>query len=294
MQENVKVMIDKVAVLRKVVGKYMMRNFKDMPLTGDQSRLLFVIKEHGHSQKEVAQYLHISDATLSVRIKRLEEAGYIIREQNPQDKRHSTVRLSKLGEEYLETCKDKMRHMEEVCSRGLTKEDHDAVLHMIDMIIKNMEKDKYTSIIHEELNKLGISNKIIYGSVPVEEREKTIEEFKNKEIQVLITNPHTMAESVSLHKQCHDAIYFEYSFNLTHMLQSRDRINRLGLNENQYTQYYYLFLMSKDGEDDSIDFKTYNRLKEKEQVMLDAIEGERIVSINFDVLDDLKCIMNNN
>ena len=120
MQENVKVMIDKVAVLRKVVGKYMMRNFKDMPLTGDQSRLLFVIKEHGHSQKEVAQYLHISDATLSVRIKRLEEAGYIIREQNPQDKRHSTVRLSKLGEEYLEICKDKMRHMEEVCSRGLT------------------------------------------------------------------------------------------------------------------------------------------------------------------------------
>ena len=78
------------------------------------------------------------------------------------------------------------------------------------------------------------------------------------------------------------------------MLQSRDRINRLGLNENQYTQYYYLFLMSKDGEDDSIDFKTYNRLKEKEQVMLEAIEGERIVSINFDVLDDLKCIMNNN
>lgn len=148
--------------------------------------------------------------------------------------------------------------------------------------------------ISEELNKLGISNKIIYGSVPVEEREKTIEEFKNKEIQVLITNPHTMAESVSLHKQCHDAVYFEYSFNLTHMLQSRDRINRLGLNENQYTQYYYLFLMSKDGEDDSIDFKTYNRLKEKEQVMLDAIEGERIVSINFDVLDDLKCIMNNN
>ena len=44
MQENVKVMMDKVAVLKNVVGKYMMRNFKDMPLTGDQSRLLFVIK----------------------------------------------------------------------------------------------------------------------------------------------------------------------------------------------------------------------------------------------------------
>ena len=34
-----------------------------------------------------------------------------------------------------------MKHMEEVCHRGITKEDHDAVLHMIDMIIKNMEDE---------------------------------------------------------------------------------------------------------------------------------------------------------
>lgn len=61
MQENVKVMMDKVAVLKKVVGKYMMRNFKDMPLTGDQSRLLFVIKEHGTPQS--ARSLVISSIT---------------------------------------------------------------------------------------------------------------------------------------------------------------------------------------------------------------------------------------
>lgn len=30
-------------------------------------------------------------------------------------------------------------------------------------------------------------------------------------IQVLLTTPHTLAESVSLHSVCHDAIYFEYS-----------------------------------------------------------------------------------
>lgn len=140
-EENVKEMMDKVAVLKKVVGKYMMRNFKDMPLTGDQSRLLFIIKEHGHSQKEVAQCLHISDATLSVRIKRLEEAGYIVRVPNPNDKRHSIVRLTKMGEEYLEVCKDKMKHMKEVCHRGLTQEDHDAVVHMIDVVIKNMKEE---------------------------------------------------------------------------------------------------------------------------------------------------------
>ena len=46
---------------------------------------------------------------------------------------------------------------------------------------------------------------------------------------MLLTNPHTLAESVSLHSVCHDAVYFEYSYNLVHPLQSKDRIHRLGL-----------------------------------------------------------------
>ena len=107
--------------------------------------------------------------------------------------------------------------------------------------------------------------------------------FKNKEIQVLITNPHTMAESVSLHKQCHNAVYFEYSFNLTHMLQSRDRINRLGLKPDDYTQYYYLVLHNDDYYNDSIDLKTLKRLDEKEEIMLKSI---RVLSNNSS--DELK------
>lgn len=107
----------------------------------------------------------------------------------------------------------------------------------------------------------------------------------------MITNPHTLAESVSLHDTCHDAVYFEYSFNLTHMLQSRDRINRLGLPENQYTQYYYLVLKSINPDEDSIDLKTYNRLEEKKDIMLKSIEGELVESINFDIIDDIKTIL---
>lgn len=145
--------------------------------------------------------------------------------------------------------------------------------------------------IESELNKAGISAKIIYGATDLEEREKRIEEFKSKKFNVLITNPHTLAESVSLHDTCHDAVYFEYSFNLTHMLQSRDRINRLGLPESQYTQYYYLVLKGSIPDEDSIDLKTYERLKDKKDVMLKSIEGELIESINFDIIDDIKNIL---
>ena len=96
------------------------------------------------------------------------------------------------------------------------------------------------NLIKEKLDRMNIKCKIIDGRVAYNERHEIIEEFKNKKFQVLIANPNTLAESVSLHTVCHDAIYFEYSFNLTHMLQSKDRINRLGLQT--YTQYYYLML----------------------------------------------------
>ena len=89
----------------------------------------------------------------------------------------------------------------------------------------------------------------------------------------MITNPHTLAESVSLHTVCHDAVYFEYSYNLVHLLQSKDRINRLGLPSNQYTQYYFIQSAYSGVQGEwSIDEEVYNRLKDKEEIMLNAID----------------------
>ncbi|TDM41540.1 ATP-dependent helicase [Macrococcoides goetzii] len=133
--------------------------------------------------------------------------------------------------------------------------------------------DNFKSILDEA----GISAEVISGSVDPLDREDIIERFKSQETKVLITNPHTLAESVSLHKSCHDAIYFEYSFNLVHLLQSKDRIHRLGLKEDDYTQYYFMQnnFVSPDGEF-SLDKRIYERLMQKEQLMIDAIENHKL------------------
>ena len=127
--------------------------------------------------------------------------------------------------------------------------------------------------VYTDLKLKGMNPAVIYGSTPQVQRDAIIERFKKGKIDVLITNPHTLAESVSLHKTCHDAIYLEYSFNLTHMLQSRDRIHRLGLPENQYTQYYYFMLTGQEDRWNTIDEKIYIRLKEKEDRMMKAVES---------------------
>lgn len=137
------------------------------------------------------------------------------------------------------------------------------------------------------LEKEGITTGAIYGNVSDEQRAAILQEFKSGSIDVLITNPHTLAESVSLHGVCHDAIYYEYSYNLVHLLQSKDRIHRLGLPDGQYTQYYYLKEMYAD-EDGAFALgeRIYDRLKEKEQIMLNAIENqvlEKVTSTEEDL-----------
>lgn len=137
------------------------------------------------------------------------------------------------------------------------------------------------------LSKIGIRNDYIYGSKSQEERNEILNKFKSKQIDVLITNPHTMAESVSLHSVCHDAIYFEYGYNLVHLLQSKDRIHRLGLPDGQYTQYYYMQNVFKnESQSFSLDEAIYNRLCEKEQTMLNAIDNnvlEKVTTPDEDV-----------
>lgn len=127
----------------------------------------------------------------------------------------------------------------------------------------------------------GIQTCCIYGEVPLEERQQLLFDFRNNKFQVLITNPHTLAESVSLHSVCHDAVYFEYSYNLVHLLQSKDRIHRLGLPEGQYTQYHFLQVNYQTEECNqwSMDGAVYDRLREKEQTMLNAIDHHVLESM---------------
>lgn len=129
--------------------------------------------------------------------------------------------------------------------------------------------------ITRELQRAGASAEYIDGSVPAEDRANVLGRFHSGATTVLVTNPHTLAESVSLHDVCHDAVYFEYSYNLVHLLQSKDRINRLGLRDDEYTQYHYLRTeFQNDGSAWSLDANIYDRLAEKEQTMLHAIDGD--------------------
>ncbi|MBH1934541.1 DEAD/DEAH box helicase [Streptomyces sp. AV19] len=69
---------------------------------------------------------------------------------------------------------------------------------------------------------------VVHGGTP--DREEQIRRFReDPDCMVLISNPATLGEGISLHHVCHDAVYVDRDFMAGRYLQSLDRIHRLGL-----------------------------------------------------------------
>jgi len=128
----------------------------------------------------------------------------------------------------------------------------------------------------------------IYGAIPKDEeddphdnREIRIESFKTESsCNLLIANPASLAESVSLHKSCHNAIYLDRTYNGGHYMQSLERIHRIGIPEGTKTEYYIL------QSEDSIDLNIDARLEDKKNRMLEILNDTDLTELDYDLTYD--------
>lgn len=128
-------------------------------------------------------------------------------------------------------------------------------------------KDLQTFLLANKINA-----KLLIGEVEQKDREVIIDSFNNPtnlEFQVVIANPFAVAESISLHKGCHNAIYLERDYNCSNFLQSKDRIHRVGLQDGQITNYYYI--ISRDSIDEVITQKLQIKINQMNEIINDDI-----------------------
>jgi SNF2 family DNA or RNA helicase len=133
-------------------------------------------------------------------------------------------------------------------------------------------------LIQKHFQKLKMNCEVLYGETPVEQtsveqgetRERLINRFKDTKsgLDILIANPGACAESISLHKTCHHAIYYDLSYNCAQYLQSLDRIHRVGGSETQEAHYY--FLQNKN----AIDRDVMDNLDRKVQKMFGVLDDK--------------------
>jgi hypothetical protein len=144
---------------------------------------------------------------------------------------------------------------------------------------------------------------LIYGAIPSEisqpdagrTREAELRRFReDPACSVMLANPASMSEGVSLHHVCHDAIYLERTFNAGQFLQSVDRIHRLGLAEGQDTRI--TFLITTGTIDEVVDSRIRDKAERLGQMLNDpdittmALPSDEDYGPAIDSYEDLEAL----
>lgn len=141
MDKKIKSVFSEFYILHKTMKKTMTRKMKDTALSLDQCRLLFLINCDSHmNQKKLAQSLHISEATLSVRISRLEKGGYIIKKVDNDDKRNFSLEVSSDGKKVLKKGYTSLDMIIKSMFEGISEEELDMMLVLLKKIESNIER----------------------------------------------------------------------------------------------------------------------------------------------------------
>ena len=160
-----------------------------------------------------------------------------------------------------------------------------------EVVEKNEKIIIWTIFIHnakrlqEYLRKNKVQSKLLIGEIDIDERESTIKKFNNPQdtsFHVVIANPFSVSESISLHKGCTNALYLERDYNCSNFLQSMDRIHRYG--QTKSPTYYYL--ISYDSIDEIID----DRLNKKIERMNELINDDIPLFANIDNGDETEIV----
>ncbi len=128
-------------------------------------------------------------------------------------------------------------------------------------------------LIFNEMRSENINIKMLFGETDDDEKEIIKKEFNNpsSSLQAIVATPQSSAESISLHKDCQNAIYYDLNFNAAQFVQSLDRIHRVGGSEEKEVNYTFLQY------EESIDVKIYKRVFEKADLQMQVIEDDNLI-----------------
>ena len=121
--------------------------------------------------------------------------------------------------------------------------------------------------IEKLLKDKGIRYGLIYGDIPMSERDEVVQDFQhNPETKVFLAQLATANFGITLHAAS-TAVFYSWDYNMAAYQQATARIHRIG----QKQPCTYIHLVVKD----SIDAKVLKALKAKEDLATSVVDNWR-------------------
>lgn len=125
--------------MTRVHTAYVERRLLHLGLHTGQGAIISALGEIGPcSQKDLAEYRHVSAATISVMLRRMEKSGLVVRSQS-EDGKHNDISLTEQGEELCKALSQDMVGEPERIFAGLSEEDKQAARRIFLKISENLQ-----------------------------------------------------------------------------------------------------------------------------------------------------------
>ena len=110
-------------------------------------RILFTIDHlEGASQKELAEHLHVTPASLATSLKRLQKAGFLARSSDDHDQRVNKIELTDRGRKAIRICKTQLFSIDQLMHAGFSVEEQEQLAGYLDRMYLNLEKTRLEDI----------------------------------------------------------------------------------------------------------------------------------------------------
>ena len=111
-------------------------------LSEKTSRLILMqlSSSDGLTQSQLVKATHMKGSTVSLAINKMEEKGYVVRENNPYDMRSVRVYITRRGMELSEKIRGIIGKIEESVLKDLTKKDENNLTSLLEFMLSNIKR----------------------------------------------------------------------------------------------------------------------------------------------------------
>lgn len=123
-------------------NQYMRPRLLAMGLTPGQgqARILSCVLEHEHlSQRELSDRCYMDVTTMSRAIDKMEEAGYLVREPNPDSRRSYCIGLTEEGRKKAQEAQQLIGNLDEIIEGSMTEEERGVFIRVMEKICARLE-----------------------------------------------------------------------------------------------------------------------------------------------------------
>lgn len=122
--------------------KHLSKMMSEVGLTSAQCEVLYFLYESNDeqvNQRDIEEYLNLSNPTVTGLLKRLDEKGYILIVPNSTDKRKKNVHLSERFYQLERKITMSKRKMEKDLLRGMRKSEVESLKKHLEKALRNIE-----------------------------------------------------------------------------------------------------------------------------------------------------------